>query len=97
MARIKVNVEGLRDSKKAIQDKVGELQSLNARLDRLLSDIESSWEGTASEKYINGMRQHNRKAEQMVHVLEEFERYMDTAAVCFEEKDKSSASRIRSC
>ena len=97
MAKIKVNVDALRQNKTDIERRITELQNLNTSLDRLLSDIEGSWTGAASEKYIATMRQHKKKAEQMVNVLNQFKSYIEQAATRFEQKDKDGASKIRGC
>lgn len=97
MAKIKANIDELRQNKSDIEKRIVELESLNASLDGLLSDIEGSWTGAASEQYIATMRQHKKKAEQMVHVLNEFKTYIDQAATRFEQKDKEGATKIRGC
>lgn len=97
MANIKVNVDELRQNKIDIEKRITELQTLNASLDGLLSDIEGSWTGAASEQYIATMRQHKKKAEQMVTVLNAFKTYIEQAAARFEQKDHEGASKIRGC
>lgn len=96
MAKIKINEDGLRQNKQAIEARIQELQSLNERLAALLSRIESSWEGAASRQYIATMTIYKQKAESMVNVLNEFKSYIDQALSQFEEKDRSGGSRIRS-
>lgn len=97
MAKIRVDIDALCQNKADIEARILELQNLNSNLDALLSNIEGSWTGAASEKYIATMRQHKRKAEQMVNVLNEFKGYIEQAADRFEQKDKEGASRIRGC
>lgn len=97
MALIKVNIEGLQANKQAISQKINQLQNYNNRLSSILAQIEAGWEGEASEKYAAAMRVYQRKAEQMVSVLYEFQSYMDQAAVRFEQQDKTGGARIRAC
>lgn len=95
MAKIKINKDGLRQNKQAIDARIQELQSLNERLAALLSRIESSWEGAASKQYITTMMMYKQKAESMIEVLNEFKNYIEQAVNQFEEKDRSGGSRIR--
>ena len=97
MAEIKVNVEGLLNNKNIIEQKITELQSLNARLTQLLGRINDSWEGEASEQYIMKMLGYKQKADEMVEVLSEFKKYMLEAASKFDAQDKNGASKIRGC
>lgn len=95
MAQIRVNPEGLRQNASAISGKISELQSLNTRLTSLISSIDSSWDGEASQVYITTMSRYAEKARSMVDVLQELKRYMEQAASRFEQKDRDGANRIR--
>ena len=97
MANIRVDIDGLRQNKKAIESRIADLKSLNSQLDALLADIEGSWTGEASTRYIETMRQHKQKAEEMVTVLNEFKSYIEQAASNFEAQDAEGASAIRGC
>lgn len=97
MARIKINIDGLQQNRNAIDQKINELQALNARLDSLLSSIESTWDGAASQQYIASMTQKKAKAKEMVAVLQELRNYMSQASERFEQQDKSGAAKIRGC
>ena len=97
MARIKVNIEGLQANISAINQKIAELQGYNANLNNLLNQIDSSWEGAASEAYASKMRGYHSKAVEMISVLEEFKRYMQDAVTRFEQQDRDGASDIRAC
>lgn len=96
MAKIKINEDGLRENKKAIEAKISELHSLNERLTELIFRIRSSWEGDASTQYINTMTHYKQKAETMIDVLTEFRKYIDEALRRFEEIDSNGAKRIQS-
>ena len=61
MAKIKVNVDTLRDNANQVTRQIQALESLNSRLDQLLNQIEGSWTGNASEQYLATMRQHKQK------------------------------------
>lgn len=97
MAKIKADVAALLANKAEIDKKASELQSLNSNLNALLSDIEGSWDGEASDRYIDKMREHKKKAEQMVEVLQEFSSYIQEAATRFEQRDRESAAKIKGC
>lgn len=94
MAKIKIDIEGLRQNASKIERQIQTLQDLNSRLDRLISDIEATWTGVASEKYVSIMRIHKQKAELMVNVLTEFKRYINQASTTFERHDQEGANRI---
>lgn len=96
MAKIKINEDGLRENKKAIEAKISELYSLNERLTELIARIGSSWEGDASTQYINTMTHYKQKAETMIDVLTEFKKYIEGAIRRFEEVDSSGARKIQS-
>lgn len=95
MAKIKVNVDTLRDNANQVTRQIQALESLNSRLDQLLNQIEGSWTGNASEQYLATMRQHKQKTQTMVKVLETFRDYMQRAAARFEGVDHDGATRIR--
>lgn len=95
MARIKVDVNGLRDNANKISQQIQTLESLNNRLDGLLNRVSDSWTGNASEQYIETMRLHKQKTQGMITVLQNFKGYMEQAATRFESVDHDGASRIR--
>ena len=95
MAKIKVNVDTLRDNANQVTRQIQALESLNSRLDQLLNQIEGSWTGNACEQYLATMRQHKQKTQAMVKVLETFRDYMQRAAARFEGVDHDGATRIR--
>lgn len=85
----------LRSSSRDIESKIQELTELNSSLDTLLLRIGDSWEGSASEAYLNMMRNYANQAKEMISVLREFKSYIDNTVTKFESTDKSCASRIR--
>lgn len=95
MARIKVDVNSLRDNANQITQQIQSLETLNNRLDDLLNKIEGSWTGSASEQYLETMRQHKQKTRGMIEVLQTFRSYMQQAAARFENVDHDGATRIR--
>lgn len=96
MAKIKVDINSLTSNSSSLNTKIMELQALNNRLETLISRIQDSWEGQSSERYISGMRSYAAKAQNMVEVLTEYKKYVDSAIEKFSNVDKNSASRIRS-
>ena len=95
MAEIKVNVETLKANAEMLNSKIQELTEMNQGLNGLLMRIQDSWEGEASAAYVNLMLNYKKKAEQMVQILEQFKRYVKTAAENFEKLDQTGAQRIR--
>lgn len=95
MAKIKVNAEMLRSNSNALNSKIQELTQMNQTLDSLMMRIGDSWDGDASNAYVNMMRNYKSKAEEMVSVLNEFKKYVDEAVNKFESTDQSAASRLR--
>lgn len=95
MATVKVEISELRKNESAIQQQIRELSSLNARLESLLTRMESSWDGEASEAYMRLLRRYAQQTAKMVTVLEEYKGYVKNTADTFESMDKNSANRIR--
>ena len=96
MPNIKVNIDGLNNNSNNISSKIAELQNLNNRLDSLIARIADSWEGDASEAYINLLRSYAEHAKNMVNILNEHKRYIDKTVVKFSELDKNKAVAVRS-
>lgn len=85
----------LRGASRDIESKIQELIELNNSLDSILMRIGDSWDGSASEAYLNMMRNYANQAKEMIIVLKEFKKYVETTVTNFENTDKSCASRIR--
>ena len=95
MARIKVNIEGLRNNRSDIQKQLAELQQLNSKLEGMINTIDASWEGQASKAYRNMMMNYLKKARNQEQILQEVMRYIQSAINKFETTDKKSSTRIR--
>ena len=95
MAKIKINEEALMRSANILESKTNELINLNSRLDSLISRINDSWEGEASQRYISIMLSYASKSKSMIDVLNEYKKYVDSAVTEFREKDRNSATKIR--
>lgn len=96
MAVIKVDPAALREKAATLEQKISELNGMNAKLQQLIVRIGDSWEGDASTAYYNLMQSYAQQAVEMIAVLTEFKKYARNAADQFEKVDKDSASRIRS-
>ena len=55
MPRIKIDPEILRASSSKIASQISELNAYNGKLNGLLEDIHTKWQGDASNKYYNLM------------------------------------------
>lgn len=94
MAKIKIDIDALKSSSSSLASRIGELEALNKRLETLLVNVASSWEGQASLAYVAKMREYHDKAKDMVRVLTEYKKYVDKAVELFNEKDRNAANRI---
>lgn len=95
MPRIKIDPEILRASSSKIASQISELNAYNGKLNGLLEDIHTKWQGDASNKYYNLMLNYSKKAKHMESVLAAFKKYSDTAVNKFESLDQECANRIR--
>lgn len=95
MAKIKIDENALRANAIALNTRISDLQALNTRLDTLILRIGDSWDGNASEAYITRITDQAAKAKQMVKILEEYKRYVETTVQKFTDLDTRAASRIR--
>lgn len=95
MAKIKIDENALRANAIALNTRISDLQALNTRLDTLIVRIGDSWDGNASEAYITRITDQAAKAKQMVKILEEYKRYVETTVQKFTDLDTRAASRIR--
>lgn len=91
---IKIEINKLQGYSSTLSQRITELQTLNTRLQTLISDIDASWDGDASEKYSLMLQGYLEKAKKMVGVLTEYKRYVDNAINKFSNLDKNSASTI---
>lgn len=96
MPNIKVNIDGLNNNSNNISSKIAELQNLNNRLDSLIARIADSWEGDASEAYINLLRSYAEHAKNMINILNEYKKYIDKTVVKFSELDRNKANIVKS-
>lgn len=95
MANIKIDENMLRSNSSALQGKIQELSEMNQNLNALIARIGDSWDGAASDAYVNMMTNYAKQASEMVAVLNEFKSYVDAAVTKFENMDKSAASKLR--
>lgn len=96
MPKIKIDTEGLKNSSENIDARIAELQNLNSRLESLIARIADSWEGNASEAYINLLRSYAEHAKNMINILNEYKKYIDKTVVKFSELDRNKANIVKS-
>lgn len=96
MPKIKIDTEGLKNSSENIGARIAELQNLNSRLESLIARIADSWEGNASEAYINLLRSYAEHAKNMINILNEYKKYIDKTVVKFSELDRNKANIVKS-
>lgn len=93
---IEIKIDALRSSSNNINARIVQLDGLNARLNSLIGQIDSSWEGKASDKYVKKLRAHEKQARKMVDLLKVFKSYVDLAVNIFEDFDIKHAGAINS-
>lgn len=96
MPKIKIDTEGLKNNSENIGARIAELQNLNSRLESLITRIADSWEGNASEAYINLLRSYAEHAKNMINILNEYKKYIDKTVVKFSELDRNKANIVKS-
>lgn len=96
MARIKVDVDGLRNYVNVLQGRVNEYEALNDRMNSLSSTILAGWEGDASKAFAEMMAQYAAQAAELTSILEQFRTYAMDAADRFERTDTDGAAKIKS-
>lgn len=89
-----INKAMLRGKARELEGRTQELHALNTRLATLIGSIQGSWEGQASEAWLNTMQAYLQQAQGMIEVLQEFKGYANQAADEFEEEDNEAASII---
>ena len=94
MAKIKIDTDALKSNAASLEGRIAELQSLNTRMETLIARIRATWEGKASDAYIAKITAEANKAKQMVAVLEEYKKYVESAVSKFSAIDAGAASRI---
>lgn len=95
MAKIKIDIDALKSDSSVLEQRINDLQGLNARLESLIARIQSSWEGQASIVYIAKITAQAAKAKRMVEVLTEYKKYVDSAVNKFTSLDNRAANQIR--
>ena len=96
MARIKVDVDGLRNYVNVIQGRISEYEALNDRMSSLSSTIIAGWEGESSKAFGEMMAQYAAQAAELTSILEQFRTYALNAAESFERTDTDGAAKIKS-
>ena len=91
----RINLDEIINNRNNLKKYIEDLKNLNSRLEQLINKIGDSWQGDASTSYINMMRKYADQARQMEQVLEEFDKYADSAVTRFSKTDEESANSIK--
>lgn len=94
MSVISINTNGLTQNAGNLTKQLSELQQMNKKLETMITVIEGSWEGMASQAYVMMMQRYLARGKQMEKVLQEFARYANQAAERFRTIDRDSANKI---
>lgn len=95
MARIKVDIDTLRNHSRTIEQHISEYEELNARMKNISQSVTATWQGEASNAYVSLMDSYGLRARQFADVLKEFYNYSKQASTMFDEVDRNSAAQIR--
>lgn len=96
MAIFSADIDALRASSAVLNAKTAELERLNQRLEALIGRIDASWEGQASQTYIQGMQLRAQKAKEVAAMIGEFRAYVDSTASELSEMDAKMAAVLNS-
>ena len=87
MAKIDIDVETIRSSASTLEAKVNELKVLRFELQKLISQIDSTWDGPASRSYINRMNNYLTKINDIIKILSNYFDYLKNTADDIEKLD----------
>lgn len=96
MAHIRIDYDGLMQQVSSLNSQIEQYQTLGGRVNSLLAQMQSSWEGNACNSYISMMHGYMQKAEKMTAVLSAFKSYAEGAANDFTQTDRQCAEIIKS-
>jgi WXG100 family type VII secretion target len=94
MAKIDINIDGLKKNADTIAAQKQELQTLNKNLENLIREINEKWSGEASVSYANMLYKYLEQAKKMESVLNEFYSYTTNVSNTFQNLDQNAAGRI---
>ena len=90
MAKINVDIQGLRDNAATLDGAVSEMEVIYNRLNSLIAQLEATWDGAASEAYINRLRRDANKVMDAASITKEFAKYGRRTAEKFEAIDRAN-------
>lgn len=90
MSKIKVDIQGLRENASTLDGAVSEMDALYSRLNSLIAQLEATWDGAASEAYVDRLRKDARKVKDAAAITKEFARYGRKTAEKFEAIDRAN-------
>ena len=88
MAKIDIDIETIRSSATTLEAKVNELKVMRFRLYKLIGNINDTWDGEASEAYIQKLEGYLVNIDNMVEIYMNYKKYLDDVAFRFDELDK---------
>ena len=87
MAKIDIDIGTIRSSASTLEAKVNELKVLRFELQKLISQIDSTWDGPASRSYINRMNNYLTKIDDTIKILSGYFDYLKNTADDIEKLD----------
>lgn len=90
MSKINVDIQGLRENAMILDGTVSEMEAVYNRLTALIAQLEATWDGAASEAYVNRLRKDAKKVMEAVSITKEFAKYGRKTAEKFEAIDRAN-------
>lgn len=96
MSLIKIDVEKLNATSKALNVEVKELVDLCRRLDILINSIDDSWDGKSSEVYVKSLKTYYKDTKSIIEIVSRYRRMLDTTASTFDFADQTASAILNS-
>jgi WXG100 family type VII secretion target len=93
-SKIKINQEELMKVSTSLAKRIAEMITLNTRLEALITRINESWNGEASDAYIIMMTSYLNDCKKHIDLLNSFKSYIDSVVKKFSDWDSSSSNLI---
>ena len=85
--KVEIDIEALETESKKLAGQIKRLNDYNNRLNNLINNMSSVWEGDAAIAYINAMRKHYNKAVAIKDTLNELKKSVDIQVTQLREID----------
>lgn len=90
MSKITVDIQGLRENSDTLSNCVAEMENLYRRLNTLISQLDATWDGDASQAYISKLNRQANLVMDSAKITKEFSEYGKKTADKFEAIDAAN-------